>query len=176
MMSRVKMMLAATFLGGAVMAGSGALAQMPMGHPMGGPMGPGVHGPMHGGQGFNASDYDPAQLPEFKGKVSQYTLSPRGDVNGVLLADGATVRMPPHAVRKLGDLLKPGNTVFVRGFGAASPLGTSIGAQEIGPSADKLTRVEMSHAEHGHDGMMRLHDMIHGAPDGAAAPAPAAPK
>lgn len=269
MMSRVKMLLAATLLGGAAMAGSGALAQMPPGHPAGGPMGPGMHGPMHDGAGFNAAEFDPAQLPEFKGKVSQYTLSPRGevdgliladgtevqispalssalvfsvkpgdevsirglkarsvamvsavtvtntasgavvggsaspghhpwdgpkmevsgqikallhsprgDVNGVLLADGTTVRMPPHAARKLADTLKPGDTVFVRGFGSTSPLGKSVGAQEIGPSADKLTRIEMPHAEHGHDGMMRMHEMMHGGPDGApppAAPAPAAP-
>ena len=266
MMSRVKMMLAATFLGGAVMAGGVAMAQMPMGHPMTGQMGPGMHGSMHDGPGFNASEYDPAQLPEFKGKVSQYTLSPRGevdgliladgtevqispalssalvfsvkpgddvsirglkartvamvsavtvtntasgavvggaaaqghhpwdgpkmeasgkvkallhsphgDVNGVLLEDGTSVRMPPHAARKLADTLKPGNTVFVRGFGTTSPLGKAIGALEIGPSADKLTKLDMPHPEHMRDGMMRMHEMMHGGPDGAATPAPATP-
>ena len=38
--------------------------------------------------------------------------------------------------------LKPGETMFVRGFGTSSPLGKSIAALEIGPSADKLTRVD----------------------------------
>jgi hypothetical protein len=271
MMSRVKMLLAATFLGGAVMAGSGALAQAPFGGPIGGPdgrpVGPGaIHPPGHGGLSINSAEFDPAQLPEFKGKVAQYTLSPRGsvdglvlddgtevqvspalstalvfsvkpgdtvsirglkaraiplvsavtvtntasgavvggsvdahhpwdgprlevsgkvkillhsprgEVDGVLLEDGTSVRMPPHAARKFADLLKPGSTIAVRGFGTTSPLGKAVGAREIGPSLDKLTRVEFPHPGFGHDGGRRLHDAAHAAPDGATTPTAPAPK
>jgi len=35
--------------------------------------------------------YDPAQLPTVKGKVAQFTLGPRGDIDGLLLADGTEV-------------------------------------------------------------------------------------
>ena len=264
-MSRVTMLLAATVLSGAVLAGRVALAQMP------------DHAPRHQAAGFNAADFDPAQLPEFKGKVVQYTLAPggrvtgliladgtevrmrpwlstalvfsikpgdeisirglkarnaqvvaavtltnlasgavvsgavgdhqhgegprmdvtgkvkmalhslHGDVDGVLLEDGTSVRLPPHAAHMLGDLLKPGNTVVVRGFGTTSPLGTAVGAVEIGPSADKLTRLDMPHhpqwgqhenAPDGHPGgamMQHMHDMMHGGPAPSPAPAEAAP-
>ena len=260
MMSRVTMLLAATFLGGAVLAGGHAVAQMP------------EHAAMHAATGINSAEYDPAQLPEFKGKVTQYTLSPRGevdgliladgtevqlppslssalvfsikpgdevsirglkaravpmvsavtltnvasgavvgggaggghhpwdgprmdvtgkvkmalhsphgDVNGVLLEDGTSVRLPPHAAKKLADLLKPGNTVVVRGFGSTSPLGKAVGAQEIGPSADKLTHIDTPHPEHwghegGPDGIMRhVHEMMNGGATPAPAPADAPP-
>jgi len=233
MLSRVSTLLAATFLGGAMLVGVGSAAQAQM------------HPPM----GFPAGEFDPAQLPEFKGKVAQYTLSPRGevdgliladgtevqvpphlssalvfsikpgdqisirglkaravpmiaavtltsasgvvvggepmgghmgegprmevsgkvkaalhtpkgDVNGVLLEDGTTVRMWPRAASKLGDQLKPGATIVVRGFGVTSPLGKSIAALEVGPSADKLVRIEMPHPEHwGRDGEM-AHGMM----------------
>jgi hypothetical protein len=29
--------------------------------------------------------YDPAQLPSFNGKVQQFTLSPRGEIDGLIL-------------------------------------------------------------------------------------------
>ncbi len=256
-MSRVTMLLAATILGGAVLVGGPTLAQMP------------EHGPMHQAAGFNAADFDPAQLPEFKGKVVQYILAPgsrvtglvladgtevrvrpwlstalvfsikpgdevsirglkarnaqvvaavtltnlasgavvssaggdhhrgagprmdvtgkvkmalhsvHGDIDGVLLEDGTTVRLPPQAAHKLGDMLKPGNTVVVHGFGTASPLGKAVGALEIGPSADKLTRLDMPHhpqwrQEDGADGhgamMQHMHEMMHGGPAPADAP------
>jgi hypothetical protein len=261
MLSRVSTLLAATFLSGVMLVGIGDAAQAQMRRPV----------------VFPAGEFDPAQLPEFKGKVAQYTLSPRGevdgliladgtevqvapnlssalvfsvkpgdqvsirglkaravpmiaavtitnpangavigggeaagphrwdgprmevsgkvkavlhtthgDVNGVLLEDGTTLRVPPHAATKLGDLLKPGATVAASGFGVSNALGKSIAALEIGPSADKLTRVEMPHPEHwGHDGagpdgmmghgmmgdMMRRHmDGQAPAPDGATPP------
>jgi len=39
--------------------------------------------------------YDPAQLPEVKGKVAQYLLTPRADVVGVILTDGGLRRPAP---------------------------------------------------------------------------------
>ncbi len=40
--------------------------------------------------------WDPAQLPATKGTVKQYTLTPRGDVDGLILNDGTEVKLPPH--------------------------------------------------------------------------------
>ena len=40
--------------------------------------------------------WDPSQLPETKGTVKQYTLTPRGDVDGLILNDGTEVKLPPH--------------------------------------------------------------------------------
>jgi len=40
--------------------------------------------------------YDPEQLPVHRGQVQQYTLTPRGDIDGLILADGTEVKTPPH--------------------------------------------------------------------------------
>jgi hypothetical protein len=37
--------------------------------------------------------WDASQLPETKGIVKQYTLTPRGDVDGLILNDGTEVKL-----------------------------------------------------------------------------------
>lgn len=68
--------------------------------------------------GLVAGNFDPAQLPEFKGKVTQYTLSPRGEVDGLILADGTEVQVPPHLSTALVFSVKPGDAVSIRGLKA----------------------------------------------------------
>jgi hypothetical protein len=67
--------------------------------------------------------YDTAQLPATKGTVSRYTLTPRGDVDGLILADGTEVHFPPHLSTQLVYVVKPGDSVTVRGLKA---LGTPL--------------------------------------------------
>jgi hypothetical protein len=62
--------------------------------------------------------WDPAQLPEIKGIVKQYTLTPRGDVDGLILTDGTEVKLPPHLTGQLVFAVKPGDSVSVRGLRA----------------------------------------------------------
>ena len=62
--------------------------------------------------------YDPAQLPEMKGKITQFTLTPRGDIDGFLLADGTEVHVPPSASTALAFTLKPGDSVTIHGLKA----------------------------------------------------------
>jgi len=62
--------------------------------------------------------YDPAQLPSVKGKVAQYTLSPRGDVDGLLLDDGTEVHFSPTASTELVFAVKPGDAVTIHGLKA----------------------------------------------------------
>jgi len=70
-----------------------------------------------------ASTYDPQQLPATKGRVAQYSLTPRGDVDGLILDDGTEVHMPPHLGAQLAALVKPGDAVTVHGLKArALPL------------------------------------------------------
>ena len=45
--------------------------------------------------------YDPQQLPALQGKVAQYSLTPRGDVDGLILDDGTIVRLPPEEADRL---------------------------------------------------------------------------
>lgn len=66
----------------------------------------------------NATTYDPAQLPAIQGKVAGYSLTPRGDVDGVLLTDGTEVHLPPHLSTQLVFAVKPGDSVTVRGLKA----------------------------------------------------------
>ena len=65
-----------------------------------------------------ASTYDPAQLPEIKGKVAQYTLTPRGDVDGLILEDGTEVHVPPNASTELVFTVHPGDAVTIHGMKA----------------------------------------------------------
>lgn len=39
--------------------------------------------------------YDSAQLPSFTGRVQQFTLTPRGEIDGVILSDGTEVKTAP---------------------------------------------------------------------------------
>ena len=67
--------------------------------------------------------YDPQQLPAIQGQVAQYSLTPRGDVDGVILQDGTQVHLPPHLGSQLVQAVKPGDTVTIRGLKAqALPL------------------------------------------------------
>jgi hypothetical protein len=66
----------------------------------------------------NAATYDPDQLPAIHGMVSQYSLTPRGDVDGLILADGTEIRLPPHLGVQLVYAVKPGDAVTIRGLRA----------------------------------------------------------
>ena len=66
----------------------------------------------------NATTYDPSQLPAIQGKVAEYSLTPRGDVDGLILADGTEVHLPPHLGTQLIYAVKPGDAVTIRGLKA----------------------------------------------------------
>jgi hypothetical protein len=59
--------------------------------------------------------YDPQQLPALQGKVAQYSLTPRGDVDGLILDDGTIVRLPPEEADRLAAQLAPWPTALRRG-------------------------------------------------------------
>lgn len=84
-----------------------------------------------------APTYDPAQLPEVKGKVTQYTLTPRGDVDGLILSDGTEVHFRPQLSTELVFTVRPGDSVTIHGLKAkAAPmvLAASIGNDASGAS------------------------------------------
>lgn len=62
--------------------------------------------------------WDPSQLPETKGTVKLYTLTPRGDVDGLILDDGTEIKLPPHLTGQVVFAIKPGDAVTVRGLKA----------------------------------------------------------
>lgn len=104
-MTRYKQALIATvLLAGPMLAAATGVAVAQMRPPM----------------GIATANFDPAQLPEFKGKVAQYTLSPRGEVDGLILADGTEVQVSPHLSNALVFSVKPGDAVSIRGLKARS--------------------------------------------------------
>ena len=87
-----------------------ALAQNPPQPPANRP--PPVAGP--------APLYDPQQLPTQRGQVQQFTLTPHGDIDGLILADGTEVKTPPHLSTQIAFTIKPGDTVTIHGLHAAA--------------------------------------------------------
>ena len=139
--------------------------------------GRGEHGrgePGHGDRGHG----DRAATMDVTGKVKALLHTPRGDVNGVLLDNGATVRLPPAEATRLAAQLAVGQTLFARGEGIASPLGKLVMARQIGTDATKLTDVAAPRPSHdGMPGMMHrqmMHDPMMRGPHGR--PGPDAPR
>ncbi len=84
-----------------------------------------------------APTYDPAQLPAIKGKVAQYTLTPRGDVDGLILDDGTEVHVPPAMSTELVFAVRPGDAVTIHGLKArAEPM---IAAASVTNDASGVT-------------------------------------
>jgi hypothetical protein len=90
---------------------AGALAQAPKaGAPLVTPPEANVSAPV----------YDPAQLPSFSGKVQQFTLSARGEIDGFILSDGTEVKTPHYLSTSIAYAIKPGDAVTIHGLRAAA--------------------------------------------------------
>jgi hypothetical protein len=68
------------------------------------------------GQGVAGAD--PDQFPATQGRVAQYSLTPRGEVDGLILDDGTQIHTPPHLGAQLVFAIKPGDRITVRGLKA----------------------------------------------------------
>jgi hypothetical protein len=74
-----------------------------------------------GSAGLAMAQPAPAGDPtEVKGKVAQYSLTPRGNVDGLILVDGTEVRLPPHVSTQLVFAVRPGDAVTIRGVKTAA--------------------------------------------------------
>lgn len=98
---------AALFGGSAIMAISGgALAQSPP--------------PRSAQPAATQPLYNPDQLPVLRGRVQQFTLTPRGDIDGLILTDGTEVDTPPYLSTQIAYAVKPGDMVTIHGLHAAA--------------------------------------------------------
>lgn len=75
-------------------------------------------GPQAQGPQSQGPVWDSSQLPETRGTVKQYTLTPRGDVDGLILTDATEVKLPPHLTGQIVFAVRPGDTVSIRGLRA----------------------------------------------------------
>jgi hypothetical protein len=67
-----------------------------------------------------AGIYYSNQLPETQGTVQRFTLTPIGELDGVILTDGTEVHLPPHLTTQLAAAVRVGDTVTVRGYRSPS--------------------------------------------------------
>lgn len=63
---------------------------------------------------------DASRLPAIHGKVLQYDLTPRGDVDGLILQDNIEVHVRPDLGTQLTALVRPGDAVTIHGLKARS--------------------------------------------------------
>ena len=95
--------------------------------------------------------FDLSQLPATHGTVRFFTMTPHGDVDGFVLADGTmledgtVMRLPPPEATRLAALLAPGQSVVAQGPGIANNLGRMVDVRAIGTSHDQLTQVRPLH-------------------------------
>lgn len=70
------------------------------------------------GSGLRAADL--AGLPAVRGRVDLFTLTPRGEIDGLVLADGTEVKTPPHLSEAVAAAVRRGDRVTVLGLKAAA--------------------------------------------------------
>ena len=116
-----------------------------------------VSGPPHMREGTELSA---------EGTVQAMLYGMRGEMNGVLLADGTVVHLPPPEAQRLAATLAIGKPLVVRGEGYAGPLGRALDARQIGPDAAHLVAVAAPHGPWGEHGwrehMDHMQGMMHG--------------
>lgn len=83
--------------------------------------------------GSEAAGPGPGQPMRREGRVRLLLRGTLGEVNGLLLTDGTTVRIPPVQASALPSACLPGNAVVAEGEGRISAYGTVIRARSILP-------------------------------------------
>ncbi|WOJ91661.1 hypothetical protein RZS28_19615 (plasmid) [Methylocapsa polymorpha] len=84
---------------------------------------------------------DAAKMSIFKGAVAQYSLTPGGEVDGLILADGTEVFWPPHFSTQLVFSIRPGDAVTIQG----SKVGVTpmVAAESVTNDATSVTVANM---------------------------------
>lgn len=75
-----------------------------------------------------------------QGQVAHVTTAPRGEPDGVILADGTVIKLTPPIAQQFPALLQAGATVSAQGYGTRNPYGTALQATAFG-SPGNLTRL-----------------------------------
>src|SRR5262249_47261841 len=77
------------------------------------------------------------QMMMIGGTVMRFTLTPRGDLDGLILGDGTQVHVPPHLSAELAAAVKLGDAVTVSG--SRSPTGALFVAVSVTDPATNQT-------------------------------------
>jgi hypothetical protein len=80
-----------------------------------------------------------AQL-SVQGQVEHITTAPRGEPDGVILADGTVIKLTPPVAQQFPRLVQTGAKVSAQGYGTRNQYGTALQATAFG-SPGNLTRL-----------------------------------
>jgi hypothetical protein len=69
---------------------------------------------------------------EASGSVVHVTTAPRGEPDGVLLADGTVIKLTPPVASQFSALLRPGTVIAAQGYGTRNRYGESLQATAFG--------------------------------------------
>jgi hypothetical protein len=69
---------------------------------------------------------------EASGSILRVMTAPRGEPDGVLLADGTVVKLTPPVASQFASLLQPGTVVAAQGYGTRNRYGESLQATAFG--------------------------------------------
>lgn len=67
-----------------------------------------------------------------RGEVLRVTTAPRGEPDGVLLADGTVVKLTPPVAQQFINLLQPGTVIAAQGYGTRNQYGEALQATAFG--------------------------------------------
>jgi hypothetical protein len=88
--------------------------------------------------GFGFDAFEAQQDIQAAGKVRMPLLTSRGEVAGAILENGTVLRIAPAVAARLGDRIRPGADVAVRGRGVETEHGIAIAVQLLGPAPDRM--------------------------------------
>ena len=71
------------------------------------------------------------QLATVQGRILQVLHGPRGDMNGAILDDGTTLKLPPPSAWQVASLLQPGQSVVAQGWSLSNSYGRVVEVQSI---------------------------------------------
>jgi hypothetical protein len=68
----------------------------------------------------NGAVYDPQQFPSVRGEAERFTLTGRGDIDGLILKDGTEVKTSADLSTQIAFAIRPGDRVTIHGLRAAA--------------------------------------------------------
>ncbi|MDQ7978861.1 hypothetical protein QYH69_16560 [Paraburkholderia sp. SARCC-3016] len=71
-----------------------------------------------------------------QGQVAHVTTAPRGEPDGVILADGTVIKLAPPEAQQFASLVRTGAMVSAQGYGTRNQYGTALQATAFGSPGD----------------------------------------
>lgn len=93
--------------------------------------------------GYETRPAAASQMLSVTGSVARFLVNPAGSVDGLIMASGEQVKLPPHVGYLVANALRERDTITVSGPGVRTGLGTALRASQIVlPSGEILTDID----------------------------------